>query len=410
MEGRLEIGRGSGARRRLNKSGEPIRDDHTVRKTHSSRKVQYRDDTFVYDVTEALFTDRMLPNFTHLSSTNASVGAPIPSTSAIDDSCAICLEPLQEPGPTGGLVVEKLRNCGHEFHEFCIAGVVEHEGQSSKCPLCRQLIAQEDIDRITDDVLLPQAAMTPTAVPSTAPSTPLPAHHHPHSHNAHPHHRKSFLYVIARRLGFGGGPASNEPALLLIGHNAPGNPPRDDPYPYQRWGVPGGMFDQRYDSDTLTNVAREFDEEMGLMPGTRNHRGNVAAVKQFVHNTVRIFNRIGRLQKVVDTRRGYSAWVLVVEDAATFENAFSLAPNHRHRSVGDKMKRRLSSETTGYTWVTLSAMRTAHVQPPMYSTSGHQYTIHQTAYTSVKTPAFRHPLRIRKGVIGRSLNASIRAM
>jgi ankyrin repeat protein len=64
-----------------------------------------------------------------------------------DESCAICLNALNEPdasGVSGDIDPVKLRNCGHAFHLSCIehwgsTGGRRQRGSKISCPLCRTL-------------------------------------------------------------------------------------------------------------------------------------------------------------------------------------------------------------------------------------------------------------------------------
>ncbi|HBF07497.1 MAG TPA: hypothetical protein DDW29_04535, partial [Gammaproteobacteria bacterium] len=53
--------------------------------------------------------------------------------------CSICIEPKDPQDTTNKLI--KIENCGHDFHESCLANWHNSNNQnSSNCPECRQPI------------------------------------------------------------------------------------------------------------------------------------------------------------------------------------------------------------------------------------------------------------------------------
>lgn len=184
----------------------------------------------------------------------------------------------------------------------------------------------------------------------------------------------------------------------MMGHNAA----RNDPVKWEKWGVPGGFYDL-HDQGTFYNAAREFAEEMGLMPsqqamGLVQRALHRAATRRVIKNTMRALRSQGQLFKVAkNVRTGYTAYALVVDDALAFERALSL------KEAGQDIKRKatvtLSRETKGYTWVTEDSLNAS--KRVRSRAAGVTYTV-------VPTPHVGHPLRLRGGVLGPQLAKAFR--
>lgn len=360
------------------------------------------------------------------------VGAIAPPADVKSDDCSICLEALKDPGPDGDARVEQLDACGHQFHIGCISQAVAAD---PRCPLCRADVSPANLASI-------QAASPglqgPQPVPlQTGPSALEQAHGPGWTPTQHYHfcgqscpccrwqvegpggfgvcqvcerfgvsrglalrpaapvappnpRRRSFLYVVARRLGPEPRTSQVKKLVLLMGHR----PGRGDPWRHLRWGVPGGMYDSS-DRSPLFNAVREFGEEMGLI-APRLDRASKRAV---VDGLVRMMQRLGQLQQVVnDPARGFTGFALVVPDALAFEAALRL-PSFQ-RDVKVKASTPLSGETKGYTWVTKYNVDNRHRMPP--SGPG------DTRYSAIYTPTLGHPLRLRAGTLGAALDGAFR--
>lgn len=360
------------------------------------------------------------------------VGAIAPAADVKSEDCSICLESLEDPGPDGDARVEQLDACGHQFHIGCIAQAVQAD---PRCPLCRADMGPANLASV-------QAASPglqgPQPVPlQTGPSALEQAHGPGWDPTNHYHfcgqscpccrwqvegpggfgicgicesfrvsrgpalrpaapvappqpRRRSFLYVVARRLGPGPRTSQVKKLVLLMGHK----PRRNDPWPHLRWGVPGGLYDAT-DRSPLFNAVREFGEEMGLIVPHLNR----ASRRAVVDGLVRMLPRLGQLQQVVnDPARGFTGFALVVPDALTFEAALRLPAAGQDVKV--KASTQLSRETKGYTWVTKYSMDSRRRMPP--SGPG------DTRYSAVQTPTIGHPLRLRAGTLGAALDGAFR--
>ena len=358
-----------------------------------------------------------------------------------DDDCSICLEKLSEVAPDFSQAVEQLIACGHQFHTYCVAGVVQ-VGLDKHCPLCRATIDPLDVQRLEAyNRAVSQSTPTAVPIPAVGPSPCEQAHGagwdpttHWTSQGGHcgqscpccryqvegpggfgvcghceacalprsaanaavptprgaplttSRPRMTFLYVVARKLGSGPVTKHVGPVLLMMGHR----PRRTDSVQWAQWGIPGGNYDAT-DRGALYNAAREFAEEMGLMsPEIRSHR---TQVRTFVNNTIRKMYRSGSIFRVAkNTANGYSAYALVVDNALAFEHALDF------RAAGQDVRRkahvRLSDETVGYTWVAPPAL---HDVQNTRSPTG-------ALYKTIRPPTFAHPLRLRSGVLGPQLN------
>lgn len=381
------------------------------------------------------------------------VGLQIDIAAAKDDDCAICLDSLRGVGPDGSDDVERLVACGHEFHAFCIAGAIQRGGDA-RCPLCRELIDPTEVARLVAYNLSTAPVAPPMPVPVVGPSpceqahgagwdptthwtslggwcgqscpccrydvegpngfgvcdvcvgcvrsppaaaanragapTPPTPRRLPAANVASVGPKMSFLYVVARKLGSTPNTRNVGPVLLMMGHRAR----RSDPVLWPQWGIPGGHYDST-DQGTLFNAAREFVEEMGLLPPARARQRRVAfaAAQAFVKATLRRMFSAGRIFRVVkNTATGYSAYALIVDDALAFERALQLPA--AGRDVSAKANVQLSSETVGYTWVAQPTLRNVRRVRAPYG----------ARYSAIRPPTFTHPLRLRRGVVGPQLD------
>jgi len=67
---------------------------------------------------------------------------------SLDTSCAICLEPLEQPGGDAdedaasdggrGAAYVQAMDCGHQFHFNCIS-TWRHTRSSRACPICKKV-------------------------------------------------------------------------------------------------------------------------------------------------------------------------------------------------------------------------------------------------------------------------------
>ncbi|KAJ9183902.1 hypothetical protein P3X46_007701 [Hevea brasiliensis] len=78
-----------------------------------------------FDMDEAL---TLQPNFGHQIAESDSLVADLPTVSADDDVCSVCMERFQSG--IGGKQVQ----CGHVYHAACISSWLSH---CNSCPLCR---------------------------------------------------------------------------------------------------------------------------------------------------------------------------------------------------------------------------------------------------------------------------------
>lgn len=359
------------------------------------------------------------------------VGTIAPTSQIKADDCAVCLEALKDPGPDGDARVEQLDACGHQFHIGCIAQAV---AQDPRCPLCRADVGPANLASI-------QAASPgmqgPQPVPLQTGSSALERAHGPgwdptrHYHfcgqscpccrwqvegpggfgvcgvcerfrvsrgpalrpavpvtRPQPRHR-SFMCVVARRLGPGPRTLQVKKLVLLMGHK----PRHNDPWRHLRWGLPGGLYDAT-DRSPLFSAVREFGEEMGLIAPHLDH----ASKRAVVDGLVRVMQRLGQLQQVVnDPARGFTCFALVVPDALAFEAALRLPA--AGRDVKIKASTQLSSETKGYTWVTKYSVDNQRRRMPPAGPG-------DVRYSAVSTPMLSHPLRLRAGTLGAALNGA----
>jgi ADP-ribose pyrophosphatase YjhB (NUDIX family) len=351
-----------------------------------------------------------------------------------DTVCAICLNSLQEPGPDDAELVERLDNCKHEFHQSCIAGYLQ-VNQTANCPLCRTAIDPIERARLiaygqptTEPVTVAIVGSSPCDVAHGAgwdetthwtsvggwcgqscpccryqvegpdgfgicdicASCNVPRRDRVIVPSPTPIPRlKSFIYVVARQLGSGPTTSRIGPVLLMIGHKTN----TQDPVRWEKWGVPGGYYDST-DQGTFYNAVREFTEELGLMP-SRSARGAQyrTEARGFIKNKMRVMRSQGQLFRVAkNTRTGYTAYALVVDNALAFERAVSL--KHAGQDIQRKATVTLSSETKGYTWVTSDSLNNAR---RVRSPTG-------VVYSAVPAPQLGHPLRLRRGVLGPQLS------
>lgn len=180
----------------------------------------------------------------------------------------------------------------------------------------------------------------------------------------------AFVYIVANKLGFASSNAQNipnTPHLLLIGHTGAG---------CRHWGVPGGLRD-RLDSSTLFSAMRELGEEFLGMK-----HPSIKAVEGLICTA----NANGSLSKLMQTpHKQYTAWVLQVDSARLFEEAFRLP----RRTVEQKYEASLSNETKGYLWIPLP------LNVHRKSSDGH-------FYVNAPDVLQQRPLILRAGVLSPS--------
>jgi hypothetical protein len=407
----------------------------------------------------------MLPSLARLN-TQALIGALLENTDPDirDDDCAFCLEPLRGDAPSGGTTIEALNSCPHQYHEECFTDFVASRGDPVPCPLCRVPVDAIEIAAIRSRIAADFAAAgvgspcelahgpgwdTAThysslgaycgqncpccryqvegpggfgicthclscGMPRTAPAAILPVVRAA---------RKSFLFVICKNLGFVRGRAGQTgPHLLLLGHYPPpaGRRPPNDPTPVRRWGVPGGMREERRDRDTLDNVVREFLEEMGLVRHPlRAHLEQTRAIFAGLPSGL-VWPAGGprsALKQVVRTNNhGYSAWSLVVNTALDFELAVGLSTKLRRARTGHSVEAKynlpLSAETKGYTWVPLQAgwpyiHRDRTPSTPTQRSFAITPAPRQLNFPNPNGPSVPRPLRLRQGTLGRAMQRAV---
>lgn len=249
-----------------------------------------------------------------------SIGTLMDENSIIpNEFCAICTEALTDPANDGNSNVEALVNCGHQFHQSCICSFyTQPNGISNHCPICRANVdstdKQETITRYNTFLLERQID-----------SYGLP---------------RSFLYIIAKNSGVQN--HGNLALTFIVGHRPPRRKYRvqNDPYPYQRWGVPGG-HQEPGDTSPFHTAVREFLEET---------KGARKESNMTVEHAIAIFKAIGKVsENVISTIGGwYTAHVVKVSSAEAFERMFLMPQD---MPMSQKLKLHLSDETTGYTWL-----------------------------------------------------------
>jgi hypothetical protein len=284
------------------------------------------------------------------------VGVLVPSQNINDDSCAICTELLNTPTDDGNDAVEALPACNHQFHQSCICSYFATQRAVQRCPLCRTPVQQNDVN---DMILRYQRFRIQRRIDENR------------------NKPRAFVYIIARN--YKPGQATEDPLVFTIGHRAPTgayqNP--DDPWPYQRWGVPGGVTT----SDELTAfdiVLRKFLEDTQGARGTDTNLTVGEAMDLFVaigaksveaHTTVNNF---------------YTALMIKIDSAEVFERIFLMPVAN---TVTQKMRIRMSNGTTGYCWMKVT---------DLLNLQRYDATAGQRSFTYVSIEGIQHPIRIQE--------------
>lgn len=310
------------------------------------------------------------------------IGAPLVPTNDFTetDLCGICIESLNKPGPDGLHEIFTL-SCNHSFHLMCIGGWVEvafRSGTRLSCPICRSNVLPEDLGQINQAALqavLTYSAIPPTVLPASAPlSTPAQSP----TTGVRVFRPRAFLYIFASQLGYGRQNVNN--LMFMIGHRH--RPTAYDPYPYSKWGVPGGLEDIT-DGSTLVNAVREFLEE------TKEGRDTEMTVDQ----AIRLMNDLGTLQSMTASSSATSYYLLEVPSVESFERLFGFK---HYLTSRQKAVQQLSNETAGWIWLTTETIDRGYIT--RFDQTG--MLVGPEFVQLPRTRAFRHTLRVRDYSLG----------
>lgn len=285
------------------------------------------------------------------------VGVLVQPTNVNDDFCVICTDSLQSPTDDGNKAVERLPACNHQFHQTCICRFFQHPNSQLKCPICRVDISNQDkLDMQTNYRQIRAQLRTQQNL----------------------NRRRSFVYIIARN--YKPALATEDPLVFAIGHRAPIGVYRadDDPWPYQRWGVPGGL-ENSTDPNAFHIAIRELLEE------TKGARGTDTNLT--VGDAMNLFNAIGAkaVQAHATVNDYYTAFMIKIDSAEVFERIFMMPVAMR---TANKMKVHMSRETTGYCWLKVQ---------DLINVQRSQQTPQQRSFPYTMIQGIPHPLRLRNG-------------
>ena len=287
-----------------------------------------------------------------------------------------------EPGPDGVPEIFTL-SCNHSFHLLCIGGWVEatfRSGTQLSCPICRSIVSPQDLEQInqaTQQAVFAYSMVLSSVLPASAPSLiPTPAQ--PPTTAVRVIRPRAFLYIFASQLGYGKQNVNN--LMFMIGHRH--TPTAYDPYPYSKWGIPGGLKDTT-DGSSLVNAVREFLEE------TKEGRDTEMTVEE----AIRLMKDLGTLQSMTASSPATSYYLLEVPSVESFERLFGFK---HYLTSRQKAVQQLSGETAGWTWLTTETIdgryRTRFTQTGMLV--GPEFV------QLPRTPAFNHTLRVRDHSLG----------
>lgn len=285
------------------------------------------------------------------------MGVLVPTQDISDDFCAICTDYLNEATDDGNDAVELLPSCNHQFHQTCICRFFSNPSSQLKCPICRVDIQIQDKLEIQSNY---QQFLRQRRI------------------NENRNKRRAFVYIIAKN--YKPGQATEDPLVFSIGHRAPTGVYQEanDPWPFQRWGVPGGLENPN-DPSAFNIAIREFLEE------TRGARGTDSNLT--VGEAMNLLAAIGAKSVEAHTTANnyFTAFMIKIDSAEVFERVFLMPVAD---TIAQKMKLHMSRETTGYCWLKVANLLNIQESPN---------TPQQRSFRFTTLQGVAHPLRLRNG-------------